>query len=98
MQPFVREESFIPKSLDPHLSIEPKHLQASIAVYSLNLLTAAVDRKVVQFFWLDTIQIVEYIGFNATKARAIGIDAAFAGVMVKVNAPTILPDEAEVKV
>jgi hypothetical protein len=58
---------------------------------------AAGNGKVVEFFRFDAVQIMKNIGLDTAKPGAIGIDATFTGVMVKMNAPTTFSNQAQVQ-
>jgi hypothetical protein len=67
-----------------------------MTINPLDLLTAAVDRKIIQVFWLNPIEIVENLWFHPAKTRAIGINSAFTGRLIKIDAPAIVSDQTEV--
>jgi hypothetical protein len=83
-------------TLDPHCPIEFQHFQAAITVDILNLLSAAVDREVIQRLRLNPKHRLEGCGGNAAEARPLFIDLALACGLIKVDAPTIFPDHPEI--
>jgi hypothetical protein len=71
--------------------------QTAIAIDTFNLLSAAGDRKVIQFSWFYPKQSLKNVWFDAAKAGAFIINAAFASGLVEVNTPAIITNHAQVK-
>jgi hypothetical protein len=84
--------------LKTNFSIEADHFQAAIAVDIFDLLVAAVDGEVVEFFGGDTEHFLEGVGCDAAEAGAAVVNAAGAIGLVKVNTPAVVSDHAEVLV
>jgi hypothetical protein len=84
-------------SCNAHFTVETEQFQAAIAIDTLNLLTAAGDRKVVQLVCFNPKQILKNIWFNAAEAGAIGINATFAGGVIEVNTPPAIANHAQIE-
>jgi hypothetical protein len=84
--------------LQTNFSIETDHFQAAIAVDIFDLLVAAVDGEVTEFFGRDAEHFLEGFGFDAAEAGAMVVNLAGAIGVVEVDAPAVVADHAEVLV
>jgi hypothetical protein len=77
--------------------IEDQHLQTAIAIDTFNLISATIDREVIQVRWLNPKHHLKRTRLHPTKAGALFINPTFTVFMVKINTPTILAHHAEIQ-
>lgn len=76
--------------------LESLHFGAVLSINSLNLLLAAVDRKIIELVGLDIIHRLEGISLNSAKPGAIGVDLADTLGLVVVDTPAINPYQHQI--
>lgn len=67
-----------------------------VAINTADLLLATVDRKLIKVMGGNAVEIMKHIGLHPAEARTISVNLAFTGVVIKMNAPTILTHKAQV--
>jgi hypothetical protein len=78
-------------------AFKPNAFETAIAIHIFNMFATAINGKLIEVFWLNAKHTLKGIGLYSTKIGAIFIDLAFAGALVKVNAPAVWPHHTQVE-